>query len=748
MTALEAVGERAEALQHARLHGTLLHQELDAAPEAAVVELAERLRGESDGGPVRRWYSRRGGRRSSDGVAPEHAAVHDPAAPRSPRRGAGVTAAKLALGAALLTGIGAALVARPDRHVRLDPDLVAVAPFDVLPPQLALWREGLMDLFSRGLDRAGPLRAVTPTLVTREWRGRADPASAAELGRRTGAGLVLYGALLGAGPDSVQLTATLVDAASGRTLAELAYRDVVDRVDRMSDSVIVAVPRELRRTRPIVATAAGRRHRLTTSVLGPDGSASICSLLPQGAQVPVRLFNSTPPPLLGGYGTLACPESRLHLSVPAGSWYLGVELPPAPGLGALPWRYLATSPVAIGGGDASHDIVIEEGSRLGGRATFEGKPVEGVGLTVSYESQGMMAAYGGSGKDGRWVEFFGRSPVVLQKGVRYTLRPFACEFLGAKLVNKPPTGGFLVWEEEPASGRLVHELGAEELARERSQRVPHALLEHDRRTAEELHPATVLPAAAVGRHHALRLVAHRQADALHGLPFERGAATQPGAFLYHDVVGRIAATDRHGAGREIAPRQRTEPRRRRQLDPEVPTAGRGRQVEPGFRAGQRAVAPEQRRRGGIEEAHRHLGSLRQEAADGRAAVRAEHASGEPMAAAGRRRHDRAGAAQLARHGGDHRVAHAIDAVGDIAVRKLRERAAGRGVDERRRELHGIRPRSEQRAVQHEARTRTAAQLGGRGGIGAAAPLAGDQRGRDGARPGPGRARRPPPAPRA
>src|SRR5207247_1778429 len=81
-----------------------------------------------------------------------------PAAPRAPRRGAGVTAAKLALGAALLTGIGAALVARPDRHVRLDPDLVAVAPFDVLPPQLALWREGLVDVLSRGLDRAGPLR--------------------------------------------------------------------------------------------------------------------------------------------------------------------------------------------------------------------------------------------------------------------------------------------------------------------------------------------------------------------------------------------------------------------------------------------------------------------------------------------------------------------------------------------------------------------------------------------------------------
>src|SRR2546426_2774163 len=244
MTSLEAVGERAEALQHARLHGTLLHEELDAAPEAAVVELAERLRAESDGGPVRRWHSRRAGRRSSDGVVPEPAAVPAPGALPSPRRGSAVAAAKLTLGAVLITIVGGALVARPDRRVRLDPDLVAVAPFDVLPPQLSLWREGLVDVLSRGLDRAGPLRAVTPTLVTREWGGRADPAPAAELGRRTGAGLVLYGALLGAGPDSVQLTATLVDAASGRTLAELAYRDVVDRVDRMSDSVIAAVSRE------------------------------------------------------------------------------------------------------------------------------------------------------------------------------------------------------------------------------------------------------------------------------------------------------------------------------------------------------------------------------------------------------------------------------------------------------------------------------------------------------------------------
>src|SRR3989442_12245990 len=100
-----------------------------------------------------------------------------------------------------------------------------------------------------------------------------------------------------------------------------------------------------------------------------------------------------------------------------------IRRPPRSTLFPYTTLFRSTSPVAIGSGDASHDIVIEEGSRLGGRATFEGKPVEGVGLTVSYESQGMMAAYGGSGKDGRWAEVFGRSPVVLHTGLRYTLRP-------------------------------------------------------------------------------------------------------------------------------------------------------------------------------------------------------------------------------------------------------------------------------------------------------------------------------------
>src|SRR6266550_250821 len=62
---------------------------------------------------------------------------------------------------------------------------------DVLDPKLDLWHEGLVDVLSRNLDGAGPLRTVSPTVVVRRWSGRADPTSAKELGRKTGAQVVV-----------------------------------------------------------------------------------------------------------------------------------------------------------------------------------------------------------------------------------------------------------------------------------------------------------------------------------------------------------------------------------------------------------------------------------------------------------------------------------------------------------------------------------------------------------------------------
>jgi serine/threonine-protein kinase len=133
----------------------------------------------------------------------------------------------------------------------LDTSVVAVAPFDVLDPKLGLWREGLVDLLSRNLDGAGPIRTVAPTVVVRRWSGRADPQTAGELGHRTGAGLVLYGSLLASGPDSVRVQATLLDVSRGNTIEEWELRDRADRIDRLTDSLTIRVLQGLGRDRPI-----------------------------------------------------------------------------------------------------------------------------------------------------------------------------------------------------------------------------------------------------------------------------------------------------------------------------------------------------------------------------------------------------------------------------------------------------------------------------------------------------------------
>lgn len=183
---------------------------------------------------------------------------------------------------------------------------------------------------------------------------------------------------------------------------------------------------------------------VTFNVLGPDGRSSICDYLPTAARVTARLLNGTPPPWQGGFDAFACPESQLRLSVPApGAWHVRLDLPPVPSLGALPTA-------GIEAADVSHDIVVREGDTLGGRGTFQGQPVEGVGMVIGWEAAGgAMASGGGSGPDGRWRDLHGR-PIVLQKNVRYTLNA-VCQYLGARLVSAPPSGGFLF----PAEGKSI-----------------------------------------------------------------------------------------------------------------------------------------------------------------------------------------------------------------------------------------------------------------------------------------------------
>jgi serine/threonine-protein kinase len=135
--------------------------------------------------------------------------------------------------------------------VVLDENLLVVAPFNVLDPGLGLWREGLVDVLARKFDGAGPLRTVSPPVIVRRWRGGwADPASAAELGRHTGANLAVYGSVVRSGIDSVRLTARVLDVSRERALGEHEVRGVVAQMDLLTDSLAFGLLRQLGRTRP------------------------------------------------------------------------------------------------------------------------------------------------------------------------------------------------------------------------------------------------------------------------------------------------------------------------------------------------------------------------------------------------------------------------------------------------------------------------------------------------------------------
>ena len=154
------------------------------------------------------------------------------------------------LGAAIALAV---LLWRGGSRPSVDDDRVAIAPFEVMQGENTLWREGFVDLLSSNLDGAGPLRTVPPAVVMRNWNGRTDVESAVAFGKRTGARFVVLGRVLGAGRDSTRVTAWLVDVARGRRAEPIELRDATERMDRIADSLTLAMLRDIGDVQPVGA---------------------------------------------------------------------------------------------------------------------------------------------------------------------------------------------------------------------------------------------------------------------------------------------------------------------------------------------------------------------------------------------------------------------------------------------------------------------------------------------------------------
>ena len=183
---------------------------------------------------------------------------------RSRRRGAAVRrwlrarSHQTAVAVVALAGAGLAAYRglRPEAG-EFEPNLLAVAPFEVPDSSLRFWREGLVDILSLDLDGAGPLRTVPQTVVLQRWSGRIDRASAAELARRTGAELVVFGHLMRRGGDSIGLRVSVLDRSRDAIETGVEVVGEERRMGELADSLGVRILRALGRTRAI----SGHRHQ-------------------------------------------------------------------------------------------------------------------------------------------------------------------------------------------------------------------------------------------------------------------------------------------------------------------------------------------------------------------------------------------------------------------------------------------------------------------------------------------------------
>jgi serine/threonine-protein kinase len=163
---------------------------------------------------------------------------------RAHRRTLAVSGAGLVAALALLSPAGPAGPSGTDMP---PPDetsarpAIAVLPFTVRGPDLGVWREGMVDLLSLGLDGAAGIRAVDSRTLLARWHQEvvdttvADLALALGVARRSRARYALVGSAVAAGPR-IRLGADVYDVESGRVVGPV-------QVEGPSDSVLALVDR-------------------------------------------------------------------------------------------------------------------------------------------------------------------------------------------------------------------------------------------------------------------------------------------------------------------------------------------------------------------------------------------------------------------------------------------------------------------------------------------------------------------------
>jgi DNA-binding SARP family transcriptional activator len=266
MAAMAAAGDRAGALQHARLHATLLRQQLDLDPDPMIEALAEQLRAATTATvrheegivPAQRITaesSSRAGMNTDSPAETSHSTVAAAASgpiqiwelPRSsyPRwRRATILAGAFAFAAAIVVlawrGTRESADSVQPLAVR---QRVVVAPFRVAGAEasLAYLRQGIVELLSARLADDSAARSVDAGAVLGAWRAAGLTSSidvtrgtVVALAARLGAERVVVGSVVGTSARAV-LSATVLLVPAGTVSAQASVSGPADSITTLID---------------------------------------------------------------------------------------------------------------------------------------------------------------------------------------------------------------------------------------------------------------------------------------------------------------------------------------------------------------------------------------------------------------------------------------------------------------------------------------------------------------------------------
>ena len=270
MRALDAAGDRASALRHARVHAALLQEEFGAGPDPEVTGFAERLRAEPPGRaapppaavPPAPSTQRPEAPPMSNGAGPPAETPSEVASPpaavsawrRWPAWGyAAAAAALLVLAALLIGGVSTAREATAPTARSL-----AVLPFvNMSPdPQNGYFSDGLSEQIITALSGIQGLRVVARTSSFALRDGELD---VRVIGDTLGVEAVLEGSVRREG-GRLRVTAQLIDAESGYHLWSGEYDREVADVIAVQEEIARAIADALELRLP-ARVAAAREHR-------------------------------------------------------------------------------------------------------------------------------------------------------------------------------------------------------------------------------------------------------------------------------------------------------------------------------------------------------------------------------------------------------------------------------------------------------------------------------------------------------